>query len=61
MTNMATTPICEKIKILKSFFKSRENIQRREHGPYFEVSAIQASSVTLKISDDEKQRNVTVL
>ena len=30
------------IKTLKRSFKSREHIQRREHWPYFEISAIQA-------------------
>ena len=33
-----------KYKILKSYFKSRNYIQNEKHGPYFEVSAIQASS-----------------
>ena len=34
--------------ILKSSFKSRNYSQiSEEHGPYFEVSAIQVSSVTL--------------
>ena len=43
-------------KILKSSFKSRNYIQDYKHGPYFEVSAIQASSVTLTLSGDEIQR-----
>ena len=30
-----------------SFFESRNYIQNEKHGPYFEVSAIKASSVTL--------------
>ena len=34
-------------KILKSSFKNREQIQKKEHGPYSGVSAIQVSSVTL--------------
>ena len=32
---------------IKSSFKSRNYIQNEKRGPYFEVSAIQASSVTL--------------
>ena len=32
-----------------SSFKSKENILRKEHGPFFEVLATQASSVTLTI------------
>ena len=33
--------------ILKRSFKSRDYIQKEQHGSYFEVSAIQALSVTL--------------
>ena len=32
--------ICILIKIAKSSSKSREHIQKQEHGPYFEVLAI---------------------
>ena len=32
-------------------FKSRNYIQKEKHGPYFEVSAIQASSAVLYTKD----------
>lgn len=40
-------------RILKSSFESREDIQKMINGPYFEISATQASSVTLTMSDEE--------
>ena len=42
-----------KIKIFKSCFKSRKHFHMKEHGSYFEVSPLQASSVTLTMSGDE--------
>ena len=48
------------IKNLKGPFKSREHIQRKEHGPYFEVSTTQALSVTMTIPGDKSQRKVHV-
>ena len=41
-------------------FKSRNYIQNEKHGPYFEVSAIQASSVTLTYSGGENQRQTSL-
>ena len=50
-----------KIKMLKSSFKSREHSQKKEHVPYFEVSATQASSVALTISRSERQGKQTLI
>ena len=50
-----------KIKILKSSYKSREHIQKKKHGQYFEISATQVSIVTLTISGDESHKNHTVI
>ena len=44
------------MKILKSSFKSRGYIQKREHEPCFEVSAVKVSSVTLTVPCDESHR-----
>ena len=43
---LKTEPIYLK-QFPKCFFKSRNYNQKEKHGPYFEVSAIQASSVAL--------------
>ena len=42
------------IKSSETSFKSREHIQKKEHGLYFEVLATQTSSVTLTISGNKK-------
>ena len=50
-----------KIEILKSFFKSREYIQKKELGQDYIVSANKASSVTLTISGEETRETYTVI
>ena len=42
------------IKILKRDFKSRQHIQKENHGAYFEIPAILASSLTLTVSGKRK-------
>ena len=58
-----TTPAAVKAnKIQKlSSFKSNENIQKREDGSYYGVSANKASSVTLKWPGKESQRKHTAI
>ena len=56
-TNIIVTVIqTTEMKILKSSFKSRGYIQKREHEPCFEVSVVKVSSVTLTVPCDESQR-----
>ena len=48
--------IQEKLKInLKPFLQVQKLHSNKKPGPYFEVSAIQASSVTLTLPGDENQ------
>ena len=52
--NISCSKVCE---ILNSSFKSRDYIQKEKHGQYFEVLAIQASSMTLTLSGDVNKRS----
>ena len=47
-----------RVRIFKSSFERRKIIQKKEHGPYLEVLATQASSVTVTVSGDENQRKI---
>ena len=53
MMSKLTDAVHAEIKILRSSFKSTEHIQKKEHGPFFEILALQASCVTLITPDDE--------
>ena len=46
-----------RLKNLKRSFRSREQIKKKEHGPYFMFPAIQASSATLTTSGPEVIKN----